>query len=63
MMMPHVPTPKDPSTALVLLDTLEMVSLVLVMTAYLKPRVTIPIALPIIPNLFRTKYHHESNKT
>lgn len=40
MMTPRVPTPKDPSTVLVVQDTLEMVLLVLVMTAYLKPHVT-----------------------
>ena len=63
MMTPHVPTPKDHSTALVLQDTQEMVSLVLVMTAYLISRATRPFALPIIPDLFRMKYHHESIKT
>ena len=56
MMTPTVPTTKDHSTVLVLQDTLEMESLVLVMTAYL-------IALLIIPLLFRMKHHHESNKT
>ena len=56
MMTPRVPTPKDPSTALVLQDTLEMVSLVLVMMAYLKLFVTGPTAPPIIHLiLFRTK--------
>ena len=35
MMTPTVPTTKDHSTVLVLQDTLEMESLVLVMTAYL----------------------------
>jgi len=61
-MTPHVPTPMDHFTALVSQDSLEMVSLVLVMTAYLLPRVLIPFALPIIPDMFRMKYHPENNK-
>lgn len=63
MMTRYAPTPMDHSIAPVLQDTLEMESLVLVITACLILRVTRPLTLPIIPDLFRMKHHHESNKT
>ena len=63
MMMPTAPTQKDHSTVPVSQDTLEMESLVLVITACLILRFPRPLTLPISPDFFRMKFHHESNKT
>ena len=49
MVTPYVPTPKGPSIAVVLQDTLEMESRVLVIIIL---RITRPLVLPIRPDFF-----------